>query len=489
MKSILINERGHQPKNKVFTKTEFIDKLSKELKYKYYNIFKVIHYDDNSLKTDINEILSKYTSSRKLGVNPKFIEKDILNIVRQKSKTMNINQLQKQKSQSQISINSTSNNIKNNALPPIKQISKSTVINSIKNNNISNTSNNISDNILNNISSNISNNNSNNIRITENENNRYSSSIPKDNSSLKNFIINEDSKLNKLIENDRIKQGVPLTNDDLINKNRDLTKLQINQKEKKIEEQKYREELKKQIQKNKIINCLEEEINEGNNKIDDNSNEFFFGRMSYEQKQYLERKKKIREDVLKYQNSQKNNIVNKSFDNKINEKYNPPKLITSDDIIQMRIINRTLSQEKAADNLLKILQEKKNNTINIDNKNKCRENQLKKTQMECEIADKNRMIQIEKMRKSLDCSIDSKIKRKEEEKNKDKFYRELMDKDYALYLREENEKKRKKIEQMEQYRKLIEEQIQEKKQKDLEDESSVSEIQKKFKDLMVPDIY
>ena len=154
----------------------------------------------------------------------------------------------------------------------------------------------------------------------------------------------------------------------------------------------------------------------------------------------------------------------------------------------MKIINRTLSQEKAADNLLKILQEKKNNVINNDNKDVYRENQLKKTQVECEKADKNRQIQIEKMKKLLDYSIDSRIKRKEEEKNKDKIYKEMVDKDYALYLQEEKEKKQKKIEQKEQYRKMIEEQIKEKKQKDLEEESSISDIQKKFKDLTAIDI-
>ena len=484
MKPILINDRSHEPKDKILSKTEFVNKMSKELKYKYHNIFKVLRYDDNTLRTDINNILTKYSTQKKLGVNPKFIEKDILNIARQKSNNMNINQLNKQKSQSHIPINPV-NNIKTKQLPAIKKTNKSTMINNNNNNIISNISSNISDNNLNNIINDFSNNN---IPTSENENNRYSSSIPKDNQSIKNYIINEDTNLNKLIQSEQLKQGVPFTNNDFLNQDINLTEFQKNQKEKKIEEQKYRDELKKQIQNNKKINSREEETNEEKNNVEDDSNGFFFGKMSYEQKKYLERKNKIKEDVLKYQNLQRSNKRNQSFENKINQKYEPPQKITNEDLIQMKIINRTLSQEKAADNLLKILQEKKNNVINNDNKDVYRENQLKKTQVECEKADKNRQIQIEKMKKLLDYSIDSRIKRKEEEKNKDKIYKEMVDKDYALYLQEEKEKKQKKIEQKEQYRKMIEEQIKEKKQKDLEEESSISDIQKKFKDLTAIDI-
>ena len=96
-------------------------------------------------------------------------------------------------------------------------------------------------------------------------------------------------------------------------------------------------------------------------------------------------------------------------------------------------------------------------------------NLLKKR--EYELADETRKIQIEKMKMSLDSSIGDRKKRKYEEKEIEKKYREMYEKDYQLFLQKEKQLKNEKAEKIENYRKMLNEQIEEKKKLLLEEQN------------------
>ena len=81
-----------------------------------------------------------------------------------------------------------------------------------------------------------------------------------------------------------------------------------------------------------------------------------------------------------------------------------------------------------------------------------------KKKLECEIADKNRQNKIEDYRKSLEDTLAMKSLERKKLKEEEDKYRKSLEEEYALYLKEEEQKKMKKFEQYESYRKALEEQ-------------------------------
>ena len=82
------------------------------------------------------------------------------------------------------------------------------------------------------------------------------------------------------------------------------------------------------------------------------------------------------------------------------------------------------------------------------------------------------------MRKLLDNSIGDKKKRKYEEEEMERKYREMLDKDHELYLQKEKQKKLEKDKKIEDYRKMLDEQIQAKNKLALEDDNNFLELNK-----------
>ena len=157
------------------------------------------------------------------------------------------------------------------------------------------------------------------------------------------------------------------------------------------------------------------------------------------------------------------------------------KSIPYEDRIQMKILKRSMEQEKAIEHLKKILYPEKQLLAEKEyqgfNKALNEKDMMKKR--EIEMADKARKIQIEKMKKSLDYNIDYKRRRKNEEKKIDQKYREMLDKDYELFLDKEKKEKNEKAEKMEIYRKMLDEQIEQKNQLMIE-ENNLSEKNEDF---------
>ena len=139
---------------------------------------------------------------------------------------------------------------------------------------------------------------------------------------------------------------------------------------------------------------------------------------------------------------------------------------SSSNVIRDRINKRAQEQEAAGNYLKKIYstREKQNNDIYLVEKEK----QDQKKQLEYEMADKNRQNKIDDYRKSLEDTIAMRsLERKKQKEEEDKF-RKNLEEEYALYLKEEEQKKIKKFEQYENYRKALEEQIKDNRNRELE---------------------
>ena len=91
-----------------------------------------------------------------------------------------------------------------------------------------------------------------------------------------------------------------------------------------------------------------------------------------------------------------------------------------------------------------------------------------KKKLEYEMADKNRQNKIEDYRKSLEDTLALKNLEKQKKKEEDDKYRKTLEEEYALYLKEEEQKRIKKFEQYENYRKALEEQIKDNRNRELE---------------------
>ena len=80
--------------------------------------------------------------------------------------------------------------------------------------------------------------------------------------------------------------------------------------------------------------------------------------------------------------------------------------------------------------------QKENNTFLAE-----KEKQDQKKQLEYELADKKRQMKLDDYKKSLVDTLVLKNLEKEKQKEEDEKYRKSMEEQYALYLKEENEKK------------------------------------------------
>ena len=498
---INLYEKGRIPSEakEILTKSFLIDKIANDMKAKYKKVFSFINYDETMLKNDIHYLLSKYISNNKKEINIKYIETTLLNKVREKYRRNSPFKATQKK------------NPKNNKL--IK------VINSSSKKNIY-------------------------LKKEENKENKLTNKIPV----IKN--INKDFVLPKINNNHS------QTCEEMTYMNKRLNELESDEKkmqeeiDKEKEEIAFLEQYKEKIQKqiNEINKELEKE-NENVEKKEFNEHRREIGEgfiwannpsMSLEQMKYLERKKKIEEDVnnkqnkyifLKpgnnYQNINDNNsntidpnkkrpfhynkikINNYSMDNmqkiylknkgeeitkepknrsnssfdRYNNEYTSKqkrdnsctniKSLPYEDKIKLKVLRRSLAQEKAFNHLRNILSPEKEflNESNYQGFNSnINEDKKERQKKEYELADKARKIQVEKMRKLLDENICEKEKRKKAEKEFDKKYRELNDIEYKHYLGIEKQDKLLKQEKIEKYRKMLEEQIEQKKKLMLKDE-------------------
>ena len=558
MTSLFINDRNPFPKDEILTQSFLIDKIASNMRLKYKKVFSVINYDENSLKTDIHQLLSKYISNKHKEINIRYIETTILNKIRDKyryrkfkSPTQNKNKnlikivnSSPNKSQSYLDLvnHKTNPTEKNMKLPAIanKPLAQSTEINGQINNNKYYTLAQNNDKIINNkeeesIYNINSKNRVNNINNEINEIKNKVNELQNDDGSIKKDIEKEQEEINKL------------------EKYREDIQNQIDEMNKEIEREKSLY-LKNEInnnnyKKNKNENYQLDEnsnnINSYNSKLKNDYNWNYNPSISLEQMQYLERKKRIEEDYQNKQNryifvkprhykneeEEESNLKNNSTDNsnsyrydnirinrysmdklnefnKIKEKikqekelrnknnrstsniinnydeYRPreiEKSIPYEDKIQMKILKRSMEQEKAIEHLKKILYPEKQLLAEKEyqgfNKALNEKDLMKKR--EIEMADKARKIQIEKMKQSLDYNIDYKKRRKNEEKKIEQKYREMLDKDYELFLDKEKREKNEKAEKREIYRKMLDEQIEQKNQLMME-ENNLSEKNEDF---------
>ena len=171
----------------------------------------------------------------------------------------------------------------------------------------------------------------------------------------------------------------------------------------------------------------------------------------------IKEKIKLEKEKQKFKNSTKN-IYEPQEDienNKnIKEKESVP-TIPYEEKIKLRILQRSLEQERAIEHLRNLLYpqkqlmaEKEYQGFNgeMDEKNLMKLKEL-------ELADEARKIQIEKMKKLLNYSIDDRKKKKNEENEIDKKYREMAEKEHELFLEKEKQKKLEKAEKIQNYRK------------------------------------
>ena len=542
---INLNEKGRIPdtRNEILTKSFLIDKIANEMKVKYKKVFSLINYDEFTLKSDIHNLLAKYISNKQKEINIKYIETTILNKVRQKYKILKtpLDPINKRKNKKLIKIVYSSPNKINTFLNPNKNIKtisakKQKKLNPI----IKNASFRNNEELMENYKNKYY---TNDEKIIDNENNLSNENINNSSELNKsNEKVEESNKLNEIgIHNDELKENIIKEKEEIksLEKYREDIQNQIKNLENELSKKENIINLKKQITNidiNKEINN-NDKINEVDNKkenieIKNDYNWNYNPLMSFEQMQYLERRKRIEEDYYNKQNryifikprnnekEDKENNDNENYNtniykydnikinkysmdklnefNKIKEKIREAKEkefrnrsaknihdfkvineeikpknknennIPYEDKIQMKILQRSLNQEKAIEHLRNILYPQRqileeneyqgfNNVKNLMKKNKY------------ELADAARKIQIEKMKKLLDESIGDRQKLKDEEKEIEKRYRYMYEHDYDLFMEKERQKKIEKKEKIENYRKMLDDQIKAKNQKILDD--------------------
>ena len=267
----------------------------------------------------------------------------------------------------------------------------------------------------------------------------------------------ENERIQKLLERKELEEIVKKQNEEDKNKKdikkknliimRNLTEKKLNEKKKLIEEQKQKEK--------------EEE-----KKIIDQNN--YEPSYEYETKQFLERRQKIREGVLKEMAKKEKNYSYNCLktinvdDDRINT-YDFSNNSKEYEKIYEKVSQRQKLQERAGEFLKKIQSLKKNleserNSIDYE----------KQKKMECEEADKKRINKLYNMKKSFDyCMINKNVKKRKEKMKINKLKDEIKE-NYDKYLKEEKDKKLEKIERYEKYRKDLEKQIKEKNARELE---------------------
>ena len=154
------------------------------------------------------------------------------------------------------------------------------------------------------------------------------------------------------------------------------------------------------------------------------------------------------------------NDGNKTHNKKMNT------IMPYEERMQLKILHRSIAQEKAFNNLRKILSPE-NELLRESNyqgfNNKSNDNIFERKKKEYERVDEARKIQVEKMKKLLDENIYEREKRKKAEKEFDKKYREINERNSEDFMERENKKKFVKIQKMQLYRKMLDEQIEQKK--------------------------
>ena len=517
---INLYEKGRIPseEKEILTKSFLIDKIANDMKLKYKKVFSFVNYDEFSLRNDIHFLISKYVSSNKKEINIKYIETTLLNKVREKYRR-----------KSPIKVNK--NTKKNNLIKIINSSSKKNIFMKKEENKEGK--------FMNKKLPVIKNKNNNEEFILPKINNNFSnySKTYEDviNPNEKNKLYEIDNKINELEKEEKImKEEINKEKDEIqiLEQYKKNIQKQIDDINKEIEKE--NENLQKEGLLNNNINInnnptsnekKEEEFKQEYNWADNPS-------MSFDQMKYLERKQKIEEDCFNKENRYiflKPRIVqengnSKSFDNykkrpfklnnikisnhsmdnmrkiylknknqeipketskndniryRNNNKSNSSmRTIPYEDKIQLRILQRSLAQEKAFNHLSKLLSPEKQflNESNYQgfNSNNSEDNYERKKK-ELEIADKARKIQVEKMRKALEENIYEKEQRKKAEKEFDKKYREINEREYENYLERENQKKLLKNEKIQKYRKMLEEQIEQKKKIMLENKDEMEQ--------------
>ena len=225
-----------------------------------------------------------------------------------------------------------------------------------------------------------------------------------------------------------------------------------NKKKKKLEEDQINYEILKQNEKNTLETLRKEKekkqqmketllaAQEENNKMIKNNNS---------------RTERIKEDLQLL---------------KINEEMNRKEDLQKD-LIKQKVREREMNQQYAQNILAAIYQshdkqmDEYYNKIISGGRNSDKNNQKQNEYIE---ADRNRLVKIEEMKRSLEDNIQK--KKQDQIKNKeDKLkYRNEVNREYSNYLNEQDNLKKKKIEQYEQYKKDLEEQIRDNQRRELE---------------------
>ena len=296
----------------------------------------------------------------------------------------------------------------------------------------------------------------------------------------KNYQLDKD-KYNNSYNNNINSYNSKLKNDYNWNYNPSISleQMQYLERKKRIEEDYQNKQNRYMFVKPRHYKNEEEEESNLKNNSHDNSNTFRYdniriNRYSMDKlNEFNKIKEKIKQEKeLRYKNNKSTSNIIDDHD----DEYRPreiEKSIPYEDKIQMKILKRSMEQEKAIEHLKKILYPEKQFLAEKEyqgfNKALNERDMMKKR--EIELADKARRIQIEKMKKSLDYTIDSKKRRKNAEKKIEQKYREMLDKDYELFLEKEKKEKYDKAEKMENYRKMLDEQIEQKNQLMMEEEN------------------
>lgn len=524
---INLYEKGRIPsqEKEILTKSFLIDKIANDMKTKYKKVLSFINYDEFSLKNDIHRLLTKYISNNKKEINIKYIETTLLNKVREKYRRKTPLKVNNKKNLIKIVDSSSRRNIYikkeenkenkiKNKLPVIKnKIINRDFIMPKRDKSYLKTCVDI-DNFDN------SNENEKIVEIDQKidnlvkEENMMKEEINKEKDEImkleeyKKNIQKQIDDINKEIEKENEKiQKEPNIND--INTNNRYNTIDLNNNSNKKEEiqeefnwncnpsmsfdqmkylerkQKIEEDCYNKENKYTFLKPSIKENDNNNNQNNNNNNKRSFRLNNIRINNSMNNLKKINnisqiEEIKKENNNNIKNIRASNFTfadyvdyNNNTEKEKDNNIIPYEEKIQLKILQRSIAQEKAFNHLRSLLSPEKQflNESNYQGFNNSKnEDSYDKKKKELEIADEARKLQIAKMRKLLDASIIEKENRKKAEKEFDKKYREINEREYENYLEKENKKKLLKNEKMQNYRKMLEEQIEEKKKLMLKDD-------------------
>ena len=297
--------------------------------------------------------------------------------------------------------------------------------------------------------------------------------LEKEKEEEKAIKINKKNQLLKLInaqkeENDKKKENARLQK---IKDRKEIDELTKKENEEYQNEQKTKKEYQQNIRNLMEQNIIEQnKLNKERITKEKEEEKKIVDAMkfepTYEQKIYLERKKKIQDEVMKDMKERENNKKSKSFLNDNNENYEFINSSKNSEFINERVLKRQKEQERAGEYLKKIqsvnglLKDGINGNNSIDFE--------KQKQLEYEEADKKRINFLNQMKKSFDeYKIYKDVQKRKERIENIKLRNEEKER-YDKYLLEEKDRKKKQFEKYEKYRKELEDQIKANKQRELE---------------------